>query len=123
MREEERLGQDVALRVFAAVSTKWGLRVLEEVAAGRHRFRELHRAVDGISYKMLTQTLRELESHGLLTRFDHHTANPRVDYTLTAAGAGLVETVHTLCVWSRTHLDQLLTAPAHRSIGEPGHMR
>ncbi|PXX68632.1 HxlR family transcriptional regulator [Nocardia tenerifensis] len=115
MRDAEQLGREVAWRVFAAVSTKWGLRVLEEIAAGRYRFRELHRAVEGISYKMLTQTLRELENHGLITRFDHRTANPRVDYHLTAAGEGLVQTIHGLCGWSSAHLDHLLTAPAHRS--------
>ncbi|MEV6554229.1 helix-turn-helix domain-containing protein [Nocardia sp. NPDC051756] len=112
---DEQLGHDVAWRVFVAVSTKWGLRVLEELAAGRSRFRELYRAVEGISFKMLTQTLRELENHGLVARYDHRSANPRVDYTLTAAGAGLVETIHALCGWSRDHLDQLLTAPAYRS--------
>ncbi|MFI6215248.1 winged helix-turn-helix transcriptional regulator [Nocardia brasiliensis] len=114
MHDEAELARDVARRVFAAVSTKWSLRVLEEVGAGRYRFRELHRAVEGISYKMLTQTLRELEKHGLLSRFDHHSANPRVDYSLTPAGAELVATIHALCGWSRTHLDELLTAPAHR---------
>ncbi|QBS39469.1 helix-turn-helix domain-containing protein [Nocardia sp. CS682] len=115
MGDAEQLGRDVAWRVFVAVSTKWGLRVLEEIGAGRHRFRELHRAVEGISYKMLTQTLRELENHGLVSRYDHHTANPRVDYTLTAAGEELVQTIHGLCGWSSVHLDQLLAAPAHRS--------
>ncbi|MEU4841647.1 winged helix-turn-helix transcriptional regulator [Nocardia testacea] len=115
--DEEQRARDIALRVFAAVSTKWGLRVMEEIGAGHHRFRALHRAVDGISYKMLTQTLRELENHGLIARYDHGTANPRVDYSLTPAGTRLVVTVHTLCDWSRTHLDRLLEAPAHR--GEP----
>jgi DNA-binding HxlR family transcriptional regulator len=115
--EEEQRARAIAQRVFAVVSTKWGLRVLEEIGAGHHRFRELHRAVDGISYKMLTRTLRELEHHGLISRYDHGTANPRVDYSLTAAGTRLVTTVHALCDWSRAHLDRLLEAPAHR--GEP----
>ncbi|MQY28404.1 winged helix-turn-helix transcriptional regulator [Nocardia aurantia] len=110
----ERAARAIALRVFAAVSTKWGLRVLEEIAGGRTRFRELHRAIDGISFRMLTLTLRELEHNGVLTRYDHHTANPRVDYALTEAGTQLLATVHGLCGWSRTHLDSLLTAPAHR---------
>ncbi|WP_280506276.1 winged helix-turn-helix transcriptional regulator [Nocardia farcinica] len=69
--------------------------------------------VDGISYKMLTQTLRDLENHGLVDRHDHATANPRVDYTLTEAGTRLVTAIHTRCGWSRTHLDHLLGAPAH----------
>ncbi|MQY20303.1 winged helix-turn-helix transcriptional regulator [Nocardia macrotermitis] len=112
--DEQRHAHDIALRVFAVVSTKWALRVLEEIDSGRHRFRELHRAVQGISFKMLTQTLRDLENHGLITRFDHHTPNPHVDYTLTTPGTELLTTVHTLCTWSRTHLDHLLATPAHR---------
>ncbi|WP_433725891.1 winged helix-turn-helix transcriptional regulator [Nocardia sp. CA-129566] len=113
--DEEQRARDIALRVFAVVSTKWGLQVLEEIGAGRRRFRELHRAVDGISYKMLTQTLRELENHGLIARYDHGTANPRVDYSLTEAGTRLVDAIHALCDWSRTHLDRLLDAPANRA--------
>ncbi|AHH16846.1 putative transcriptional regulator, HxlR family [Nocardia nova SH22a] len=111
---DERQARDIALRVFAAVSTKWGLRVLEEIGPGR-RFRELHRAVDGISHKMLTQTLRDLENHGLITRYDHGTANPHVDYTLTSAGRDLVDTVYGMCEWSRSYLDRLAEAPAHRT--------
>ncbi|WP_245546073.1 winged helix-turn-helix transcriptional regulator [Nocardia higoensis] len=112
--DAEQRARDIALRVFAAISTKWGLRVLEEIDAGTHRFRELHRAIEGISYKMLTQTLRDLENHGLVERYDHGTANPRVDYTLTEAGTQLVTAIHALCDWSRSHLDHLLDVPAHR---------
>ncbi|WP_431937740.1 winged helix-turn-helix transcriptional regulator [Nocardia grenadensis] len=48
----------------------WGLRVLEEIDAGHHRFRELHRPVAGISHTMLAKTLRELEHHGLKSRYE-----------------------------------------------------
>ncbi|KAA8880457.1 helix-turn-helix transcriptional regulator [Nocardia colli] len=112
--DDEQRARQIALGVFAMVSTKWGLQVLTEVGTGR-RFRELHRAVDGISYKMLTHTLRELENHGLITRFDYGTANPRVEYSRTDAGTSLVHTVHSLCEWSRSHLDRLLDAPAYRT--------
>ncbi|TQM29708.1 winged helix-turn-helix transcriptional regulator [Nocardia bhagyanarayanae] len=119
--EDEQRARDIALRVFAVVSTKWGLRVLEEIHADRRRFRELHRAVDGISYKVLTQTLRDLENHGLVARYDHGTANPRVDYSLTEAGTELVDAIHALCDWSRTHLDRLLDAPASRAAPRTSH--
>ncbi|GAB2712258.1 hypothetical protein GCM10027089_40110 [Nocardia thraciensis] len=89
---------------------------MEEIHDGRHRFHELHRAVEGISYKVLTRTLREPEYHALVSRYDHHTANPRVDNRLTEAGTALVETIHELCGWSRTHLNDCSphrsTAPA-----------
>ncbi|RDI56024.1 winged helix-turn-helix transcriptional regulator [Nocardia mexicana] len=114
---DEQTSRGIAWQALGVVSTKWGLRILEEIHGGHHRFRELHRAVDGISYKMLTQTLRELETHALVSRYDHRTANPRVDYHLTEAGTALVHTIHELCTWSRTHLNDLLTAPIHH----PGH--
>ncbi len=59
---------------------------------------------------MLTQTLRGLEADGIVARHDHHSANPRVDYSLTAAVIDLLATVHELCGWSRTHLESLLAA-------------
>lgn len=111
----EEQARQVARSVFAVVSTKWGLTVLEEVRQGPRRFRELKRSIGTISDKVLTQTLRDLEAHGLIHRHDHRSANPRVDYTLTDAGRDLVATVHGLCDWSRAHLDDLLEAP--RSAG------
>ncbi|WP_280339620.1 winged helix-turn-helix transcriptional regulator [Nocardia neocaledoniensis] len=100
----------VARRIFATLSTKWALTVIEAIGLGERRFAELHRSVDGISYKMLTQTLRGLEADGIVARHDHQSANPRVDYSLTAAGIDLLTTVHALCAWSRTHLEALLEA-------------
>ncbi|OUC80708.1 winged helix-turn-helix transcriptional regulator [Gordonia lacunae] len=108
---DERARQ-LARSVFAVVSTKWGLTVLEEVGRRPRRFRELRRSIGTVSDKVLTQTLRDLEAHGLIHRHDHRSANPRVDYTLTDAGRDLVTTVHGLCDWSRAHLDVLLDAPA-----------
>ncbi|PKZ62867.1 transcriptional regulator [Gordonia terrae] len=107
----EEQAREVARSVFAVVSTKWGLTVLEEIRQGPRRFRELKRSIGTISDKVLTQTLRDLEAHGLIHRHDHRSANPRVDYTLTDAGRDLVATVHGLCDWSRAHLDDLLEAP------------
>jgi DNA-binding HxlR family transcriptional regulator len=107
----EEQAREVARSVFAVVSTKWGLTVLEEIRQGPRRFRELKRSIGTISDKVLTQTLRDLEAHGLIHRHDHRSANPRVDYTLTNAGQDLVATVHGLCDWSRAHLHDLLEAP------------
>ncbi len=88
-----------------SVTNRWAI---EAIGTRERRFAELHRSVDGISYKMLTQTLRGLAADGIVARHDHHSANPRVDYSLTAAGIDLLATVHELCCWSRTHLESLL---------------
>jgi DNA-binding HxlR family transcriptional regulator len=71
------------------------------------RFTELHAAVEGISHKMLTQTLRTLERDGVVNRLVHPTVPPRVDYTLTEAGLSLQTTVNAMCVWTRRHLDNI----------------
>ncbi|WP_245926134.1 winged helix-turn-helix transcriptional regulator [Nocardia nova] len=119
---EQEQATALARRIFATLSTKWALAVLEAIGTRERRFAELHRAVEGISYKMLTQTLRTLEADGIVTRHDHHTANPRVDYSLTPAGLDLLATVHRLCTWSRTHLNELLAAstPGRRGA-QPDH--
>ncbi|MFC8528732.1 winged helix-turn-helix transcriptional regulator [Nocardia sp. NPDC057227] len=108
MPTEQEQAAAVARRVFGVLSTKWALAALEALGAGERRFADLHRALDGISYTVLTRTLRALESEGVVARFDHGTAAPRVDYALTPAGRDLLATVHGLCAWSSAHLDDLL---------------
>jgi DNA-binding HxlR family transcriptional regulator len=105
---EQELAYAVARQVFATLSTKWGLRVVEAIGDEVVRFAELHRRVDGISHKMLTQTLRALERDALLSRRDFRQPNPHVEYRLSPAGRDLLDTVYRMCVWSRANLDELL---------------
>ncbi len=71
---------------FEAITGKWTSLVLIALGEGPHRFGELRRRVDGVSEKMLSQALHTLEREGLLTRHDHGTVPPRVDYALTPLG-------------------------------------
>lgn len=71
---------------FETVTGKWASLVLLALAEGPHRFGELRRRVEGVSEKMLSQALHGLEREGLLTRTDHGTVPPRVDYALTPLG-------------------------------------
>jgi DNA-binding HxlR family transcriptional regulator len=64
------------------------------------RFNELRRAIEGISQKMLTTTLRNLERDGFVTRTVYPTIPPRVEYTLTALGRELLAPVHALAQWA-----------------------
>ena len=78
--------------LLARIGDKWSLLVLAALSdanQGRLRFSELMRAVDGISQRMLTTTLRHLERDGILTRQVFPEVPPRVEYTLTARGEGL----------------------------------
>lgn len=70
------------------------------------------RALDGISQKMLTQTLRELASYGLLTRISHPEVPPRVEYCLTPLGESLAAVARTLEGWVVENYDTLLAKRA-----------
>ena len=71
------------------VGDKWTLLVMRAVGEGVHRNGALKRRIEGISQKMLTQTLRGLERNGLVARTDRQTVPPHVDYALTPLGLSL----------------------------------
>ncbi|MGX7694787.1 winged helix-turn-helix transcriptional regulator [Gordonia polyisoprenivorans] len=107
----------IAREVFAAVSTKWGLRTLEYLDGPPKRFADVCRSVGPVSHKVMTQTLRTLEHSGLVARRDHGGASPHVDYSLTPAGSELLALLHNMCAWSRAHLDELIESGAtHTSL-------
>jgi DNA-binding HxlR family transcriptional regulator len=78
----------------------WGVLVLIELSAGTFRFSELRRRIDGVSEKMLTQTLRVLERDGLVRRRAYPVIPPRVDYSLTQLGAEAADRVRALAEWT-----------------------
>src|SRR5690242_5690176 len=75
--------------VLDRIGDKWSVLVVVELAAGVRRFRQLQRAVPGISQRMLTLTVRRLERDGLLTRSVYPTVPPQVEYELTEIGHSL----------------------------------
>ena len=79
---------------------------------GPRRYAELQDRIGGISKKMLTQTLRKLESNGLVERRRLRSAPPGVEYRLTELGATLLEPVSALSRWAEQHTDELLGAQA-----------
>ncbi|WP_338663402.1 helix-turn-helix domain-containing protein [Pararoseomonas sp. SCSIO 73927] len=107
-------------RVLALFTTKWTSMVLHTLHArhgGAARTGVLQRSLPGISKKMLTQTLREMEGSGLLTRHVQGTVPPAVEYRLTALGQRFVEPVELLYAWGRDNpdaLDQLGDRPTAR---------
>ncbi len=97
-------------RVLELFATKWTSMVLHTLHArhgGRSRTGALQRSLPGISKKMLTQTLREMEASGLLTRHVAGTVPPAVEYRLTALGERFVEPVELLYGWGRANADAL----------------
>ncbi|WP_245788359.1 winged helix-turn-helix transcriptional regulator [Amycolatopsis marina] len=96
--------------VLRRVGDKWTVLVIVLLGQRRHRFNELHRAVDGISQRMLTRTLRTLEQDGLVEREVHPTTPPSVEYGLTRLGATLLQPLSALADWAVTHHDEISAA-------------
>jgi DNA-binding HxlR family transcriptional regulator len=86
------------------VADKWTLLVIEELeSGGMMRFTRLRDRIGGVSQKMLTKTLRQLERDGLVTRRVHPVVPPRVDYALTPLGSSLCEAVCGVWTWVEKH--------------------
>lgn len=86
------------------IGDKWTVLVLGVLAAGSRRYGEIARAIEGVSQKMLTQTLRHLERDGMLVRTVHATVPVRVDYELTDLGRSLSEPLAVLEAWAVDHI-------------------
>lgn len=90
------------------IGDRWTVLVIGILADGPQRFSQLRRRVDGVSQKMLTQTLRGLEADGLVTRTVFAEVPPRVEYELTALGHSLRVPLLALEDWAREHMDEVL---------------
>src|SRR5215831_8081726 len=96
--------------VIDHLADKWAVLIIGRLANGTMRFAELRRAVDGISQKMLTVTLRDLERDGLVIRKLYASVPPKVEYSLTPLGSSLVEKVNELCAWAEANIAEVLKA-------------
>jgi DNA-binding HxlR family transcriptional regulator len=104
------LGLDIDLcpvrNVLDTISDKWTTLIVMALAAEPQRFSEIQRAVPDISKRMLTQTLRDLERNGMLTRTVFPTKPPSVEYGLTVLGQSLLDPLAQLVLWAEsTHAD------------------
>lgn len=118
--QERSEAQDLPYNVFAKacpsrgtlehVTGRWGGLTLGALYEGSLRFNELRRRVDGVSEKMLSQTLHALERDGLVHRDAQPTNPPRVDYELTPLGRGVAERLLTLIHFVEGQMDDVLEA-------------
>ncbi len=112
-REPRAVSQPTTCRareVLQRVGDKWSMLVIDLLGQGTMRFTELHRAVDGITARMLTVTLRGLERDGIVTRTIHPVIPPRVEYALTPMGRTLLDTIGELVTWADAHLPEIEAA-------------
>ncbi|HUY11038.1 MAG TPA: helix-turn-helix domain-containing protein [Candidatus Dormibacteraeota bacterium] len=101
-----------ARELLDRIADKWTALIIGILGASATpvRFGELRRAVTGISQKMLTQTLRDLERDGLVVRRLYPQIPPRVEYSLTPLGATLDEPLRALSHWAEVHMPEVRAA-------------
>ena len=96
-------------QVLDLLAEKWTTLVLYALAFGGKRHSELKREITGISQKMLTRTLRNLERDGLVKRTVYYVVPPRVEYALTSFGRSLYAALEPLCEWGTLHMKRIET--------------
>jgi DNA-binding HxlR family transcriptional regulator len=104
-------------RVLRVLDGKWNSMVLHALSFGPMRTGALQRSLEGISKKMLTQTLREMERDGLLTRTIHEAVPPHVEYALTPLGHRFEEPLAMLYDWARANAGALDELDRNRGVG------
>jgi DNA-binding HxlR family transcriptional regulator len=98
-----RCGVEVTLEIIGG---KWKGVILWHLTRKTLRFSQLRRRLPGVTQKMLTQQLRELERDGLLDRRVFAEVPPRVEYSLTEKGRTLTPLLSLMCEWGKQHLDE-----------------
>ena len=105
--------EDSVAALQAAVSVlaaKWSVLVLARLGCGTHRFNELLRQIDGVSRRMLSATLRQLERDGLVERHVYARVPARVEYELSAVGQQLLLALVPLAGWGLKHQSEVFSA-------------
>ena len=97
-------------QVLDCIADKWTVLIIRRLADGTLRFAQLRRSVDGISQKVLTNTLRTLERDGIVTRRIYASVPPKVEYSLTSLGRSLCNLVEGICSWAEANIEQVLAA-------------
>ncbi len=107
--------------VIGRVADKWTMIVLDVLAEnGELRFTRIGELAGGVSQKMLTQTLRQMERDGLVIRTVHPVVPPKVEYRLTDMGFSLAEAFCGVWTWAEAHLERIETARARFDAAKAG---
>lgn len=96
--------------VVAQIGDKWSILILFALVDGPERFNSIRKRIEGISQRMLTQTLRDLERDGFVSRTVYPEVPVRVEYELTEMGRGLTKSVWGLVSWANDHLGAIKSA-------------
>jgi DNA-binding HxlR family transcriptional regulator len=116
METKQQTGPDIfradclSRRVLELIADKWTPLVIYALEEGTMHFGQLLKRIDGISKKMLTQTLRAMERNGLVQRVVYPVVPPVVEYSLTPLGKTLIEPINALRTWAYGHLQEVAHA-------------
>jgi DNA-binding HxlR family transcriptional regulator len=94
------------------IGDRWTVLIIGTLEQGPLRFSQISRRIEGISQKMLTQTLRSLEADGLVTRTVYPEIPPHVEYELSDLGRTLLDPLEVLRTWATEHMDEVEAARA-----------
>jgi DNA-binding HxlR family transcriptional regulator len=97
-------------QILDRIADKWSLLVIALLERRKLRFTELKKSIEGISQRMLTNTLRQLERDGIVKRTVFPVVPPRVEYELTALGCTLHETIQSLVRWTESNQREIIAA-------------
>ncbi|WP_256587163.1 MULTISPECIES: helix-turn-helix domain-containing protein [unclassified Pseudomonas] len=119
VRRGDVLSADCPSReVLKHMTSRWGVLVLVILLGGMHRFSELRRKIGGVSEKMLSQTLQELEADGLVNRKSLPVVPPHVEYRLTPLGREAAEHLEVMVNWIEEKIPQIMAVRRGRLGGE-----
>ena len=94
--------------ILEHLTTKWSVLVLRCLSDGIHRFSELRQRIDGVSEKMMAQTLKVLEKDGFLIRTVYPVVPPKVEYQLTILGSQAADKLNHLIGWIERNLPEIM---------------
>jgi len=103
MKTKDELPDCPVATTVALIGNKWKLLILRNLLVRPWRFNELHKSLDGISQKVLTESLRQMEADGIITRTVYPEVPPRVEYALSALGESMRPILMTMQEWGNNY--------------------
>lgn len=107
MKTKQELPECPVATTVNLIGSKWKLLIIRNLLKRTWRFNELMKSIDGISQKVLTTSLRELENDGIIYRKDYKTNPPKVEYGLTVLGSKLQETLNQMAAFGDYYKSKL----------------
>ena len=107
MKKKEELPECPVATTVSLIGSKWKLLIIRNLLNRPWRFNELHRALEGISQKVLKDSLRSMEADGIITRTVFPEVPPRVEYSLSELGESLRPIINDMAKWGNDYKDNL----------------